>query len=180
MVLKVVLTSEEMDRAGALGERRQREAPGDPAFSYRSTGRSGDATHILGAQSELAFAKALRLVWPARLNQWKTGLPDVDPNWEVRWTRTLKVKVKAPPKDPPTILVAAVTGSGPAFEVVGYVIAGWVQANRPLDDLGNRGKAAHFIALMDLVPIESGFHSICTWEKMPDQTWRCPFCGALP
>lgn len=132
---------------------------------------------------ELAFAKALGLEWPARVNTHRE-LPDVDPFWEVRWDSKLG-RVKVATDDKPYMLVAHVTGRPPGFEVHGYINAGWVQQNVPKTDPPDRngvprGRYAHFTDIYHLSPINSEFHATCAWINGygPLEGWICLFCGA--
>lgn len=172
---RIVLTTKQMLAAQSVGVRRLEEAPGQPRFSYQSTKSSGRSTHIVGAQAEYAFATSLGLPWPGRVNTFRT-LPDVDPNWEVRWTSGNKIKVAT--DDDPGILVAMVIGRPPVFDIVGYVVAGAIQQRFPAADLGDRGWAAHFASFELLAPINEDFHDLHAWGKDREGFWWCAFCGA--
>lgn len=181
-MIPVVLTPEEMRIGAEVGVRRDEEAKHlQAAFDPAGT----RPAHILGARGELAFCKGIPgLVWPARVDQFKTGLPDVDPFWEIRTSRTSRLKVRWPPApgrrltDPPHWVVAHVTGQddSPRFQIWGYLLASWAQANIKLTDPNDWGRPAHFVHQRELVPIEPGFHSICAWYHAPDG-WLCFICG---
>jgi hypothetical protein len=171
--LRHVLNPEDEAWAREIGRQRLEQAPGDPRFAY-TTGRDGLDTHSIGAMAELAFARALGLEWPARVNTFRS-LPDVDPNWEVRWSsRTHKVKIAV--DDDPDILVAHVIGRSPGFEMIGCIIAGYVQRNYPATDPGERGWKAHFVDDYRLTPFDENFHKICAWTRGAEG-WACAYCG---
>lgn len=174
-MIRVTLSSRDMARGREVGVERARTVRFvDPRFPFE--GRNSEETHTLGAQGELAFCVATGLPWPATVNGFRK-IPDVEPNWEVRFTPGRpKVIPVGPHGDPPERLVAHVTGRPPSFEVVGYIIAGWVQSNVPLSDPGGRGAPAHFFSPSILVPIDPGFHEVCGWERVGGK-WRCAFCG---
>lgn len=176
MSLRHVLSPEDEAWAVGIGTERLEEAERNglrERFAYLDR-EEGLRQHRIGAMAELAFARALGLEWPARVNTFR-ALPDVDPNWEVRWSsRADRVKVAI--DDKPDILVAHVIGRSPGFEIVGCIIAGFVQRTRPAIDLGNKGRPAHFIDPYFLTPIDEDFHDLCAWTN--DQgAWSCAYCG---
>jgi len=83
-MITVQLESYEMECAEDVGRRRRKSSDG---YTFR-TGR-GDSTNmdvdILGAQAEMAVAKALNLYWPAGVGTFKNVL-DVPP-FEVQTTQ---------------------------------------------------------------------------------------------
>ena len=183
-MIEVVLSRDEMELGEAVGIKRDIEAEHlQAAFEPQRT----RLAHILGARGEIAFCKGIPgLFWPQRTMQFKTGLPDVDPRWEVRTSTTSKLKVRWPPKrgrrltDPPNWLVAHVTSNhgSPRFQIWGYVLASWAQQNIKMTDPGDRKQPAHFVHQRELVPIDPGFHAMCAWFHDPiDGRWFCIFCG---
>lgn len=175
MSIKHVLSPEDEAWANDVGAQRIEQAPGNPRFAYSVGKRSGLDTHRLGAQAELAFCRAVGLEWPARVNTFRS-LPDVDPNWEVRWS-SHPDRVKVAVDDDPDVLVAHVIGNSPAFEIVGCIVAGFVQRTVPATDPGDRGWLAHFISAYKLTPFDEDFHVNCAWARRPDG-WACAYCGA--
>lgn len=175
-MIPYVLTPEDEEWARQVAHSRIAMATGDPRFAYRE-GRSGYDTHTLGAMAELAAARVIGIEWPARVNTFRQQ-PDLDPFWEVRWSQNPK-KVKVAVDDPPDFMVLHVTGRPPALEVVGFILAGWVQRNISATDPGERGWAAHFVHADRLSPIDPGFHSNHGWTKYPPDSpeWICLYCG---
>lgn len=172
-MIRVTLSARDMARAREVGIERVRSVgTASPKFSYESTGRSAEDTHAIGAQAELAFCVATGLPWPATVNGFRE-VPDVEPNWEVRFSPG---RVKVATNDPPERLVAHVSGEPPSFEIYGFIVAGWVQRNVPATDPGSRGRLAHFVSPNLLAPIDPGFHDVCAWENAIGG-WRCAFCG---
>lgn len=174
---RIVLTEAQMREGRKVGLARFEQAKGDPRFAYDTTALSGQKTHIVGAQAELAFAASLGLKWPARVDTFRE-LPDVDPNWEVRWTPAGNRLVKVATDDDPGVLVATVTGTPPVFDIIGYVVAGPIQQRYPARDLGNRGWKAHFAPLSVLAPIDDDFHELHGWSEWEPGVWLCFACGA--
>ena len=182
MPIEAFLTRPDLERARAIGERRFGHVRdrSKPRFAYE--GRSGLDTHVRGAEAELAFAKALGLDWPERVDTFRS-LPDVDPFWEVRWSSRYD-RPKVAVDDPAHYLVAHVTGRPPAFEVHGYVVAAWAQTHTPAIDLPDqygqpRGWKAHWPKLGDLSPIDEHFHDVCAFARdYGDYAgWVCIYCG---
>lgn len=172
MTVKVWLNPSDQMHAERIGIRRMAEAPGKPKWAYKD-GRSGVSTHIIGAMAELAFARAFGLTWTEGVNVGRR-VPDVLPNWEIRWAGPPTLAVKT--NDPPDRLCALVQGKIPDFEIVGYCVAGWAQRTKPAVDKGNRGSAAHFVPARELVPIEPGFHDICPMAE-DSLGFSCIVCG---
>jgi hypothetical protein len=168
-----MLTEKEMDVARRVGLRRLRDAKGQPHWAY--DGRSGTDTHIVGAQAELAFCRALNLTWSASVNTYNVA--DVAPFWQVRHSNRLDVKVAV--RDNPEWGVVAVRGRPPRFEIVGYVLAGGVQARYPLQDPGQRHAPAHFVPYSRLTPINPGFHAVHQWMQYRGR-WICFVCEQKP
>lgn len=179
-MIRVTLTPFEERWASEIAEIRIEESKRlEPSFDPKTMSFG----HRMGALGELAFCKAVGFVWPARYNQFKTKLPDVDPFWEVRWSSSVRyVKVRRAPAhgrrltDRPDQLVVHVTGKPPTFDVHGYVSAAWAQQNIPLSDPGHRKVPAHFARPEHLSPINPGFHGLCAWART-ERGWLCLYCG---
>jgi hypothetical protein len=146
--------------------------------------RWGNATaeqQIIGAKGELAFCKALGLIWPAYVDTFD-AVADVPPNWEVRaQTKSRMLPVKADTKkkagDPDDRLVAAVFVAPPKYEVIGYIRAGGAKKKVPMTDPGKRKSWAHMIPYDRLVPIDPDFHSFCGYALDDWGLFSCAFCG---
>ena len=160
-MIEVRLSSNDLRWAREAGQARIDNAVGKPKWAYKD-GRSGVDTHTIGAAAELAFCRALGLVWPARVGVGHL-LPDVDPFWEVRWSGQPRVPVKT--NDRADQMVALVHGKMPVFTIVGYIMAGGAQKAIPLTDPGNRKNPAHFVEERTLVPINHDYHAMCRYLR---------------
>ncbi len=172
-MITVYLNDSELRRARDVGERRFRTVDRKslrPAFPGATV-----EDQIVGAEGELAFCKAVHLPWPASVDTF-TKEPDVWPNWEVRTSRRLR-QCKVARKDPPDRLVVAVLKVIDRFEIHGYIRAGGAQKHYPAHDKGGRGKAAHFVPLDRLVPINDDFHSACGYAPDDWGLWACAYCA---
>lgn len=136
-----------------------------------------EADHIDGAGGELAFCRAMHLIWPAS-NGTFTGEPDVWPNWEIRTLRQKSLRgVKVLRKDPAERLVVWVRGEMPSFEIMGYFTAGGARAHRDWHgDPGSRGQAMWLVPPERMIPIERGFHDVHAYAKIEGR-WECVHCG---
>jgi len=189
-VIPVVLTPEDMDWGERVGIARNEDAIAMGAVAAFEKDKTLRA-HIIGAQAELAFCRLIGVQWEHRDRQWETGLPDVEPLWEVRYSSAWnRVKVRPAPSmkmkgkkryrytDNSDLIIAHVSGRAPVFEVYGHIRAEWVQQNRPLEDPGDRDRAAHFTDLYHLAPIDPGFHDLHAWMNVPFLGgWLCMICG---
>jgi hypothetical protein len=77
-------------------------------------------SHIAGALGELAAAKALNVYWPASVNARKSE-PDLPPDWQVRCRPQSHYDLVIRPDDPEHFRYILVTGTGPTFQVHGYI-----------------------------------------------------------
>lgn len=133
--------------------------------------------HLEGARGELAFCRALGLVWPASDGTYLTA-PDVWPNWEIRTSPSMQ-GVKVVDTDPEHRLVAWVAGGRvPYFEVKGYIRAGGAKRHRDwYDDPGNRGRPIWLVPPARMIPIDPDFHSVHAYTRSEiDGRWECAFC----
>lgn len=177
-MITITLTDEEIDLARFCGAQRIAMAADDPArFAY--VAKNGMDSHSIGCMGELAAAKAIGTLWPARVEEYRR-LPDLDPNWEVRWSPNPRV-VKIAVDDDPDIMVVHVTGQEPTFDIHGFIVAGVVQRTRPLMDPGGKGWEAYFWPANRLTPINEDFHLVGdsvlhAWGQLKG-SWICLYCG---
>lgn len=191
--MRVEITQAEYDSAASIGLARVRELQkmrSDPRFPYKA-GASAEHQHVLGAVGEFAFCKGLGLVWPKRVNTFRTS-PDVDPDWEVR-TSPNGSMLKVATDDPPHYRVGQVTGEhgGLVYDIGGWCRVDWARKQIPAKDLGNYGRPAHFVPSALLSPIEetpeyrralgkvsSHVHSWWKEEQVhgPSRNWSCTVC----
>lgn len=130
--------------------------------------------HIDGAGGELAFCRALGLIWPAS-NGWFTSAPDVWPNWEVRTLRRMP-GVKVTDTDPDDRLVAWVKGVMPSFEIMGYIRAGGAKKRAAWrKDPGKRGRAIWLVPPDQMISLDRGFHAVHAYVRVEDH-WECAHC----
>lgn len=133
--------------------------------------------HVDGAAGELAFCRAVGLVWPAS-NGWFTSAPDVWPDWEVRTLRRMR-GVKVVDSDPDHRLVVWVRGQVPKFEVMGFIRAGGAKQHADWrTDPGKRGRAIWLVPPDKMIPIDAKFHSGHAFHRVDDR-WECVHCGEV-
>jgi hypothetical protein len=118
--MTVTLADYEIEMAAFVGMKRNADsiiAKRTPRFAERKVGEMW-AHHIVGAQAELAVAKALGAYWGG--NNRSFHVPDIEgTNFEVRWSMRDDVKVR--PDD--TGVVIGVRGACPNYEIVGWLYA---------------------------------------------------------
>jgi hypothetical protein len=165
--IDIILTPADMAWATRIGTDR----PHGPEPKWKKKGE-GREPQVLDAMAELALCRALGFTWPAR----NEG-PSVDPYWKVRYSPTPgQVKVKG--SDDSDWIVALVTGTPPAFKLIGHVTVNWAKTNIKPEDPGNLGAPAHFVPSQKLAGFDPGFHAICGWVKSRFGYWECAWCGA--
>lgn len=185
MTLDVYLDADDLRWAADVALQRHVSVSkrGSKARWAYSGGQSSLEQHTKGCWGELAFCRGLGLEWPARVDSFLV-LPDVDPFWEVRWSKRLDfLPVKT--LDKPHLLVAFVTGHPPDFTIHGFITAQWAQQNEPLRDTLNRdtgkpnGHPCHVVNPYHLSPIGPGFHATHAWANGYGGTngWICLYCG---
>src|SRR6185503_19533151 len=114
-MIGVFLSQKDMRWAADIGNERYEHSKRMGLKARFEPGKSPQA-HISGAIGELAFCRALDLPWQAYVDTFKSK-PDVDPFWEVHWSRNPK-RVPVKVNDPRHGLVAHVTGQPPNLTVV--------------------------------------------------------------
>jgi hypothetical protein len=174
-MIQIRLTSDDIRWATSVGHVRWQRAQ-----KRRSKARfagAKEADHIDGAGAELAFCRALKLVWPATIDSYHSH-PDVWPNWEVRGLRRMR-GVKVVPEDDDNRLVVWVRGQMPFFEIMGYIRAGGAKRRDDWKrDPGNRSRMIWLVPENHMVPINPDFHSSCGYAPNAEGIWGCVFCGA--
>ena len=134
--------------------------------------------HLQGARGELAFCRAMGLIWPASDGTFQSE-PDVWPNWEIRTSPSMQ-GVKVVDTDPDHRLVVWVAGGdAPYFEVKGYIRAGGAKRHRDwYDDPGKRNRPIWLVPPSRMIPIEPGFHRDGHAYAINEETglWGCAFC----
>ena len=149
----VTLNDAEFAEGTRVGLLRVHHSRGrEPSFAYADK-EDERRNHILGSMGECAFCKVMGLVWPKRVNTFRS-LPDVDPYWEVR-TSPNPAYLKVRPNDDPDQFAVQVVGEhgGRVFTVVGFI---YIREafSYPKRDPGNRNRPAHFIPTANVTRIE--------------------------
>lgn len=79
----LIQTEQEASYAAAIGEIRHVDALKLGKKDCHGFKPDPLQTHIFGARGESECAKILKRPWPARINEFRAGKPDIDPNIEV-------------------------------------------------------------------------------------------------
>jgi hypothetical protein len=122
----IELTNQEQWRAACCGLKRWIEAHTKGCrqrFGQRGDYRENVSRHIIGAMGELAAAKALRVEWPATVNEMHVGngLPG---GIEVRTGMHARSLLVVRPNTPDGVRVVWVKGhEAPLFTVTGWIVA---------------------------------------------------------
>lgn len=174
-MIQIRLHSDDIRWATQVGHERWQRAQ-----RKRSKARfagAKEADHIDGAGAELAFCRALKLVWPATLDSYHSH-PDVYPNWEVRGLRRMR-GVKVVPEDDDSRLVVWVAGQMPSFDIMGYIRAGGAKRRDEWKrDPGNKNRMIWLVPERHMIPINPDFHDACQYTQNEPGVWECAICGA--
>ena len=123
-MISVVLTANEMYVASMVGLRRRLSSM-SLGFLERNGAASASIAeawyyNIVGAQGEMAGAKALGVYWPASINAAKSD-PDMPPDWQVRTRGKSSYDLMIRKDDIDSHKYLLVTGTGPEFLVHGWI-----------------------------------------------------------
>lgn len=155
----VMLSPHEMYLASMVGVRRRLAS-----LHAGMSERNGASRHsiaeqwffnVVGAQGELAAAKALQVYWPASINAKKADA-DLLPNIQVRTLERHDYDLIVRADDPDGFAYVLVTGSGPQFQVHGWVYGNEAKRAEWLFDRGNRDKPCYWVpqkSLRDLATL---------------------------
>ena len=156
-MIVVELSPSEVYLSSLIGVRR-RVASTSKGYSERNgANRLSEAeawfANVVGAQGEMAAAKALGAYWPALVNASK-GDPDIEPHWQVRALARHDYDLIVRDNDRDDHRYILVTGSGPQFTVHGWIMG--ADAKRPewLRDRGGRNMPCYWVPQAALTPIE--------------------------
>lgn len=122
---KLTLCKEEMAYAAEVGSRMFHQSQSrnlDSRDYVTSTGNGILANNIASMQGEYAFSISMFEEWPALVNA-AHHLPDVLPDWQVRWTSVMSGRLVVRPRDVPNKhqRFALVVGTPPEFHAVGWL-----------------------------------------------------------
>jgi hypothetical protein len=108
--------------------------------------------NVVGAQGEMAAAKALGIYWPASVNAGKEE-PDFGDNWQVRTLASHHYDLIVRDNDRDDHRYLLVTGDGPEFVVHGWILG--VDAKNPewRRDRGDRNAPAFWVPQTELIPV---------------------------
>lgn len=117
------MTTEDIGHALTTGYTRWSESvrKGRKDRLNTKTWLEGLNIHVLGALGELAAARALNVFAPLRVNQFSGGLPDIPPDWEVRYRSKAEYDLIVRDRDDDERRFILVRGEPPMIDVVGWM-----------------------------------------------------------
>lgn len=154
---KVILSDKELAFATSIGTRRReadlrhgcRELHGADTESLDKRAYF----NVLGARGELAVASYLRRKWNADV-EYKPGVPDIDPDIQVRCSSKPWGDLIFRDTDSPEHRFVLVTGTGPEFEIRGWIWGRDAIREEWRKDPANRGQPCYCVPQSHLIPIE--------------------------
>ncbi len=141
--MEINLTPEEMLHSGTVGLKRQIESLlSNRQMRYRSGNDDGWRNHIEGAMAELAAAKALKLHWPATINNFHGA--DIGEKIQIR-LRLNGGRLIVRERDKDDHWFSLVTGGAPKYDVVGYIKGADAKKEDWLDDPQGKGFPCYWV-----------------------------------
>jgi hypothetical protein len=135
-----------------VADLRNTKPKGPPRFGYAGDYDNPTNRHFQGCCGEQALCEILGVPWPARVDTYRE-LPDVDPDWEVRWSSGPRLKVTS--RDNLFYRAVLVMGNPPVMKVVGWMRVATALSHYPVTDPGDRKSPATFVPAADLNPFDA-------------------------
>ena len=144
----VVLTANEMYVAAMVGVRRRLSSM-SAGFLERNGAASASIAeawyyNIVGAQGEMAAAKALGVYWPSSIGAEKAD-PDMPPDWQVRTMGKSTYDLIVRKDDIDSHKYLLVTGTGPEFLVHGWIYGKDAKKEEWYGDRGGRNAPCFWV-----------------------------------
>lgn len=152
-MIQVSLSPQEMYLASIVGVRRRLTSRTERNGADRATTAESWYYNVVGAQGEMAAAKALGLYWAATINAEK-GEADIGPDWQVRTLAGHDYDLIVRKDDRSDQKFVLVTGEGPDFRVHGWMLGEDAKRDEWFKDRGGRGKPCWWVPQADLNPIQ--------------------------
>jgi len=155
-VKEVHLSPNEMYLASIVGLRRQLSSK---IFNHRQTYGSETNSiekrwyiNVMGAQGEMAGAKALGLYWHASVNAPKSD-PDIFPDWQIRTRTDSNSDLIIKDDDNDNHKFVLVSGTGPTFLVHGWIKGKDGKRKEWYSSKGERKTPMFWIPSSALIPV---------------------------
>ena len=157
MTTSIVLTPNEMYLASIVGIRRRFTAQ-TMKYNQRFGGAGNSVAEqwffdIVGAQGEFAAAKALNVFWAASL-AYDKSLPDLFPDWQIRTLANHGYDLIVRDDDIDDHKYVLLTGTGPEFQIHGWIYAKDAKRKEWFKDRGGRGSPCYWVPQSELKPIK--------------------------
>lgn len=157
MTTEIILSPNEMYVSAIVGLRRQLSSK---VYGHKNTYGSerNDIAkqwyiNVMGAQGEMAGAKALGLYWPASVNAPKSD-PDIWPDWQIRTrTNTNNVELIVRDDDIDEHKYLLVSGTGPEFLIHGWIKGKDAKRKEWYADKGGRNSPCFWVPPSKLTAI---------------------------